>query len=91
MAKIYTWETTETVLCEETEQEQSVTHTVSLRFSNLTGKAKITIDGTEFDISTRPFALRGTSQMFRLGDSPAMLNFPKRGKPTVSVDGKELQ
>jgi hypothetical protein len=90
MAKIYTWETTETVLCEETEQEQSVTHTVSLRFSNLTGKAKITIDGTEFDISTRPLGLRGTNQMFRLGEQAAMLDFPKKGAPRILVDGEAL-
>lgn len=91
MAKTYTWTVEDTVLNEETGESEAVTHTVSLKCSLTWGKAIVTIDGTEFDISTRPFALRGTSQMFRLGDSPAMLNFPKRGKPTVTVDGKELQ
>ena len=90
MAKIYTWETTETLLCEETEQEQTLTHTVSLRCSNLTGKAKITIDGTEFDISTRPLGLRGTNQMFRLGEQAALLDFPKKGAPRIIVDNEPL-
>ena len=90
MAKIYTWETTETTICEETEEEMTVTHTVSLRVSFLTGKAKITIDGTEFDISTRPMGLRGTSQMFRLGEQAALLDFPKKGAPNILVDGEPL-
>ena len=90
MAKAYIWETEETVLCEETEQEQTLTHTVSLRFSNLTGKAKITIDGYKFDISTRPLGLRGTSQMFRLGEQAALLDFPKKGSPRILVDGEPL-
>ncbi|MBQ9085586.1 MAG: hypothetical protein IJY47_00195 [Clostridia bacterium] len=90
MAKIYTWETTETVLCEETEEEKTVTHAVCLRCSYLTGKAKITIDGTEFDIGTRPMGLRGTNQMFRLGDQAAILDFPKKGAPNIIVDGEPL-
>lgn len=91
MAKTYEWKVEDVVLNEETEKEEAVTHTVKLRCSMVTGKAIVTINGTEFDISTRPFGLRGTNQMFRLGDRPAILDFPKRGEPTIIVDGKEAE
>ncbi|MBQ8331666.1 MAG: hypothetical protein IJX94_04130 [Clostridia bacterium] len=87
MAKTYTWEIPETVMDEETEQEKEVTHGVSLVCSMLTGKARITIDGTEFDISTRPFGLRGTNQVFRLGEMAAIVDFPKKGEPDLVIDG----
>lgn len=90
MAKIYEWETTETTVNEETEEELQVPHTVLLRCSLWTGKASITIDGTTFDISTHPFGLRGTNQVFRLGEQAAMLDFPKKGTPNVIVDGSPL-
>ena len=67
MAKKYEWNIDEQVINVETEVEETVTHKVSLVCSNLTGKAVINIDGDEFDISVRPFGLKGTSQMFRLG------------------------
>ncbi len=85
--KIYNWEVKENTVNEETEEELEVTHTVTLRCSLMFGKALVTIDGTEFDISTRPFGLRGTSQVFRLGETPAILDFPKRGEPDIVVDG----
>ena len=85
--KQYTWEIPETVINEETEAEETVVHQVSLRCALLLGKAYITIDGTEFNISTRPFGLRGTSQVFRLGESAAMVDFPKKGAPNLVIDG----
>ena len=87
MAKEYTWEIKEEVENEETEVTEEITHTVSLTVSMWLGKAVVTIDGTKFDISTRPFRLRGTQQMFRLGEQAAILNFPKKGDPDVIVDG----
>ena len=89
--KTYTWHYTEQTVNEETEAAIEVAHTVSLRCSFLSGKALVTIDGTEFNISTRPFALRGTSQVFRLGDTPAILDFPKKGDPAVIVENERLE
>ena len=88
MAKKYTWSIDEQITNIETEKEETVTHELSLLCSNLTGKAIITIDGDEFDISVRPFGLKGTSQMFRLGDMAAMVVFPKSGEPDIVIDGK---
>lgn len=89
--KQYTWSYTEQTVNEETEQAIEVAHSVSLRCSFLTGKALVTIDGTEFDISTRPFGLRGTNQVFRLGEVAAILDFPKKGEPAVIVDNERLE
>ena len=88
--KQYQWEIIENTVNEETEEAMEVVHTVSLRCSMLTGKARITIDGTEFNIGTRPLGLRGTNQMFRLGDVAAILDFPKKGAPAVIIDGERL-
>ena len=87
MDKNYTWEIKENTVNEETEEAIEVVHTVSLVCSNLTGKAVITIDGTPFDISTRPFGLKGTNQVFRLGDMAAIIDFPKKGTPDIVIDG----
>ncbi len=86
MAKKYNWE-----INEIGENEQGVTHTVSLVCSNFSGKAIITIDGDEYDISVKPFSLRGTSQVFRLGEEAAVIEFPKSGEPTVSVGGEKIE
>ena len=88
--KRYDWKIKEDTVNEETEEAMEVPHTVSLRCSTLTGKAIITIDGTDFNISTRPFGLRGTNQVFRLGDVAAILDFPKKGAPAVIVDQQKL-
>lgn len=85
--KQYNWKIKENTINEETEEEIEVTHEVSLRCSMLTGKALITIDGTEFNIGTRPFALRGSNQVFRLGDMAAIIDFPKKGTPNIVIDG----
>ncbi len=92
MAKKYTWEIPEVVEIEAMEEgteatEKTVIHTVSLICSPLTGKALVTIDGTEFNISTKPFSLRGTEQVFRLGEIAAILVFPKKGDPDIVIDG----
>ncbi len=87
MAKLYQWEIIEPA---EEEGTEDILHTVALRCSMLTGKAKITIDGTEFDIGTRPFGLRGTNQMFRLGEMAALLDFPKSGQPRILIDGEAV-
>ena len=84
--KHYDWEIKENTVNEETEEEMELLHKVSLRCSMLTGKAIVTIDGTEFDISVRPFSLRGTNQMFRLGEIPAILDFPQKGEPDIVID-----
>ena len=88
MAKIYKWNVTEPA---DQEGGEDILHTVTLRCSNLTGKAIITIDGTEFNISTKPFSLRGTNQMFRLGEMAALLDFPKKGDPRILIDGEAVE
>ena len=65
-------------------------HKVSLQYSMLFGKAIVEINGDKFDISTGLFKLRGTSQVFRLGETQAILDFPKKGRPDVVVDGVYL-
>ncbi len=87
MAKLFKWEINEPAV---EEGGDDVLHTVTLKCSNLTGKAIVTIDGTEFDISVRPLSLKGTSQMFRLGEMPALLEFSKKGAPAIVLDGERL-
>ena len=88
MAKIYKWDINEPA---EEQGGADTLHTVTLKCSNLTGKAIVVIDGDEYDVSVKPFGLKGTNQVFRLGDSPAILDFPKKGEPTVTVDGIQIQ
>ena len=83
MAK-YNWSIKELVFDEES-NEKEVVHTVSLSCSFMTGRAIINIDGDEYNISVKPFKLRGTSQMFRLGEMPAVIDFPKSGKPSIKI------
>ena len=68
-------------------ETREITHKVSLTYSNLTGKAVITIDSDRFDISSKPLSLKGTSQMFRLGEMAAIIDFPKKGEPDIVIDG----
>ena len=91
MAKKYSWDIDEITTNIETEEEQTVTHKVCLVCSNLTGKAIITIDGTSFDISTRPLGLKGTNQVFRLGEMAAIIDFPKSGEPDIVIDGRYVR
>lgn len=88
MAKIYKWNINEPA---EEEGGEDILHAVTLLCSPLTGKAIITIDGTEFNISTKPLALRGTNQMFRLGEMAALLDFPKKGEPRILIDGEAVE
>ncbi len=62
-------------------------HKVSLVYSMMMGKAIVNIDGDAFDISAGFGKLKGTNQIFKLGDVAAMLDFPKRGTPEVYIDG----
>ena len=77
MSKKLSWEVT----------LEEVEHKVSLTYSMLLGKAIITIDGDEFDISTGFGKLRGTNQLFKLGDSAAIIDFPKKGAPEIYIEG----
>lgn len=86
----YTWNIKETIQTEENE-ESNIMHTVALSCSFVTGRAIITIDGDEYNISTKPFKLRGTSQMFRLGEMPAVIDFPKSGKPAVKIGNETYE
>ena len=72
------------------ETGNTVTHTIALKYSYFSGKAIVIIDGTEFDISVRPFSLKGTEQVFRLGESAALLRFGKP-VPTITVDNEQLK
>ncbi len=89
--KEYKWIINEETVNVETEETEVVTHKVSLRCSYFTGKAIIVIDGSEFNISTRPFGLKGTNQVFRLGDMAAIIDFPKSGEPDIVIDGKYVR
>ena len=89
MAKTYTWEIKEEIQ-NENEEIETVLHTVKLICSPTLGKAIINIDGDEYDISTGPFKLKGTNQMFRLGELPAVVDFPKKGDPTVTINGEKV-
>ena len=88
MAKQLTWSISEPELDNETGEAtgNTVEHAVALRYSYLTGKAVVTIDGDDFDISTKPLSLKGTNQMFRLGELAALLVFPKKGDPDIVID-----
>lgn len=77
MSKKLSWEVT----------LEEVEHKVALTYSMLFGKAVITIDGDEFDISTGFGKLRGTNQLFKLGESAAIIDFPKKGAPEIYIDG----
>ena len=88
MAKKYYWEIPE----EETDYETGektgniITHKIELICSNLTGKIVITIDGTKFDISEKPFSIKKVEQMFRLGELPAIIRFDNTCVPQITVD-----
>ena len=84
MAKKYTWKI-------DGVDEECLVHTVTLKCSYITGKAIVTIDGDEYDISVKPLRLRGTNQVFRVGECPALLDFPKKGEPTVLVNGELVE
>ena len=86
MAKKYTWK-----IAEPVENAEPIQHTIILTCSFITGKALINIDGDEYDISVKPFSLRGTSQVFRLGEEAAVIEFPKKGEPRVLVEGELIQ
>ena len=90
MAKKYYWEIPENETDIETGEETGniVTHKIELVCSNLTGKILITIDGTEFNISEKPFSLKKVEQMFRLGEMPALISFKNQGTPIIRVDNK---
>ncbi len=90
MAKKYYWEIPENETDPETGEATGniITHKVELVCSNLTGKALITIDGTEFNISEKPFSLKKMEQMFRLGDMPAIIRFDKKGIPNITADNE---
>ena len=85
MAKKYTWQIEEIV-----EQGDNTVHSVTLVYSNARGKALINIDGDEYDIGSRPFSLKGTNQMFRLGEMAALLEFSKKGAPSITVEGDKI-
>ena len=91
MAKKYFWEIPEAETDIETGELTGniITHKIELTCSNLTGKILISIDGTEFDISEKPFSLKKVEQMFRLGEMPAILRFNKKCIPSITVDNEE--
>jgi hypothetical protein len=90
MAKKYYWEIPENETDLETGEETGnvISHKIELVCSNLTGKIIITIDGTEFNISEKPFSLKKVEQMFRLGEMPALISFDKKAVPQIKVDNQ---
>lgn len=90
MAKKYYWEIPENETDFETGELTGnvITHKIELTCSNLTGKIIITIDGTEFNISEKPFSLRKVEQMFRLGEMPAMISFDNKCTPIIRIDNE---
>lgn len=91
MAKKYYWEIRENETDIETGEETGniITHKLELTCSNLTGKIVISIDGTAFDISEKPFSLKKVEQVFRLGELPAMLSFDSKGSPVITVENEK--
>lgn len=90
MAKKYYWEIPENETDIETGEETGniITHKIELACSNLTGKIIITIDGTEFNISEKPFSLKKVEQMFRLGELPALISFDSKCVPVIRIDNE---
>ena len=90
MAKKYYWEIPEDEIDAETAEPMGnvITHKIEVQCSNLTGKIIITIDGSEFDISEKPFSLKKVEQMFRLGEMPAIISFDKKCVPQLRVDNQ---
>ncbi len=90
MAKKYYWEIPENETNIETGEETGniITHKIELTCSNLTGKILISIDGTNFDISEKPFSLKKVEQMFRLGEMPALISFNNQGAPVIRIDNE---
>lgn len=90
MAKKYYWEIPE----EETDAEtgeatgKTIIHKIEITCSNLTGKIVISIDGSQFDISEKPFSLKKVEQMFRLGEMPALVSFNEKCVPQITVDNQ---
>ena len=90
MAKKYYWEIPE----EETDAEtgestgKTIIHKIEMTCSNLTGKLVISIDGSQFDISEKPFSLKKVEQMFRLGEMPALVAFNEKCIPQITVDNQ---
>ena len=70
------------------EIEREEKHTVELEYGMISGKAIVTIDEDRFDISVKPFRLRGSNQIFKLGEEMAILDFPQKGAPQVIVGGE---
>ena len=90
MAKKYYWEIPENETDIETGEETGnvITHKIELVCSNLTGKILITIDGTQFNISEKPFSIKKMEQMFRLGELPALISFNNQGSPVIRIDNE---
>ena len=91
MAKKIYWEFEEPETDGETGEltGNTVKHTVALSYSYFSGKATITIDESSFDISEKFFSLKGTEQVFRLGECAALLRFENDG-PAITVDNEKL-
>ena len=90
MAKKYFWEIPEDETDIETGEPtgNTIIHKIEVSCSNFTGKIIISIDGTEFDISEKPFSLKKVEQMFRLGEMPAIISFKNQGTPIIRVDNQ---
>ena len=90
MAKKYCWEIEETLVDEESGEASGDVklHKIELTCSNFSGKAIVKINGTEFNISEKPFKLAGSEQVFRLGDMAALLSFSKKSAPTITIDNE---
>lgn len=93
MSKKYYWEIEEIQVDEETGEPNGETklHKIELVCSKLSGKAIVTINGTKFDISEKPFSLAGSEQVFRLGEMAALLSFPPKSSPTITIDNEVIQ
>lgn len=79
MAKIQKW----SVTIDESE------HTVIYKRGSLFSKPKITIDDLTFPlVSVKPFSSH--REIFRLGDSQAILEVSKSGKASIILDSEKL-
>ena len=65
------------------------THTVEFKKRTLFSKARITIDGMTFPLfSVKLFSAH--QEVFKLGDTRAILEISKKGKASIIIDGEKM-
>lgn len=68
-------------------------HSVEYRYSRLSGKTTLNVDGDEFTVRGKPFGIGAARrEAIIVGGSQATLSIDKRGRATLtSVDASEIE